>query len=83
MPTQVAILSRSSTVAAAVAAMKEGAGDYLPEPSSADDLRAAVGRMMNGMPATLPPGALAARRNATKASRECWDAARPWATCLP
>jgi DNA-binding NtrC family response regulator len=42
--TKVVIVSRDATVEAAVAAMKEGAADYLREPCSAEELRSVIDR---------------------------------------
>ncbi|NUQ64659.1 MAG: sigma-54-dependent Fis family transcriptional regulator [Pirellulales bacterium] len=42
---QVVVVSRKASVEAAVAAMREGAADYLPEPSSPEELRWVVERV--------------------------------------
>ncbi len=51
LPASVVVVSRNATVEAAVAAMKEGAADYLAEPSSAEELQAVVQRICRLAPA--------------------------------
>ena len=50
----VVILTRHPTVETAVAAVREGAADYLREPCSAEELRALVRRMEPSAPAGPP-----------------------------
>lgn len=52
VPQPVIVLSRHPSVAAAVAAMRDGAADYLPAACSAEELAAALQRV--GPPTTLP-----------------------------
>lgn len=57
VPTKVVIVSREATVEAAVAAMREGAADYLQEPGSAEDLRSVIDRFADSRPVDPAPGA--------------------------
>jgi len=59
VPTKVVIVSRDATVESAVAAMKEGAADYLREPCSAEDLRLAVDRFADSPPTDPSPATTA------------------------
>jgi DNA-binding NtrC family response regulator len=55
--TKVVIVSRDATLAAAVAAMKGGAADYLRDPCSAEELRLALERFADSPPPDPPPAA--------------------------
>ena len=54
--TPVIVLGDNPTVEAAVAAVKEGAADYLHEPCSAEELRSALGRIETSGPAGVVAG---------------------------
>jgi DNA-binding NtrC family response regulator len=56
LPAGVVVLSRNATVEAAVAAMKEGAADYLAEPSSDEEMQAVVQRVGRLARACALPG---------------------------
>ena len=65
------VLSRTPTVEAAVAAMRAGAADYLREPCSAEELRAALQRAGEAaaVAAAAPPATPS--RSSPRASRGC------------
>ncbi len=62
--TKVVVVSRNATLETAVAAMKEGAADYLREPCSAEELRSALDRVD-------PSASLLPLLNPTESEPEC------------
>ena len=75
--TKVVIVSRDATLAAAVAAMKGGAADYLRDPCSAEELRLALERFADSpRRILLLPRPRRTNRSGPRASRGCSPAVR-------
>ena len=79
--TRVIVLGNHPTVEAAVAAIKEGAADYLHEPCSAEELQAALRRDRNQ--SSAPTTGRRAAPQAAKALKACSAAVPPCARSSP
>ena len=83
---RVIVLGNNPTVEAAVAAIKEGAADYLHEPCSAEELRAALRQIETSRHAGAVAGGAESAADvvhAAKALKECSAPAPPCARSSP